>query len=243
MAMPPRVQKETASRPMTGRTVGVAVAALLLGGAVLKFGLDKPAKVTTDGNSSASVAPSKGSTTIKGGATTTTTAAGGVSTTAAPIVATPAPVNSAVDILVANGAEIQGIAGEVGASLQSKGYRVLSPATNALTTASASTVYFSAGNGPLAKFVATDLGIATAPVAMPPTLPVKEIRTAGILVLLGTDFKKANIPTANALKGTAGAAAPAVTAATPATVAAPATAVTSPNTTAKAAVTTTTVKK
>jgi LytR cell envelope-related transcriptional attenuator len=236
MAMPPRAQKETASRPMTGRTVGVAVAALLLGGLVLKFGLDKPGKVTTAA-SNAPVVTAKGAT-----ATTTTTAVGGATTTAAPIVATSPPVNSAVDILVANGAEIQGIAGEVGASLQTKGYRVIT-ATNALTTASASTVYFTAGNGPLAKLVATDLGIASAPAAMPPTLPVKEIRTAGILVLLGTDFKKAGIPTANALKNLPGSAS-AVTAATAATVASPSTAVTAPNTTAKAgAATTTTAKK
>lgn len=240
MAMPPRPQKEAAPRSMTGRTIAITLVALVLGGYVLNKGFHKPAKISTGSSGAAvTVAPggsAKPTTTVKGAVTTA--APGAVTTTATIVAPTTAPVNASVALLVANGAEKAGIAGRVSAVLQTKGYTgVMAPPTNTLAVVSTSTVYFTAGNDRLAAVVAKDLKIATV-AAMPPTAPVKELRNAGILVSLGTDFDEAAIPKDNALKGTAGAAAPAVTAATVATVPAVSTAVTTP---AKAV--TTTVKK
>lgn len=241
MAMPPRPQKEAAPRSMTGRTIAITLVALVLGGYVLNKGFHKPAKISTGSSGvTITVAPNgtaKPTTTVKGA---TTIAGGAPATTAAPIVApTTAPVNASVALLVANGAEKAGIAGRVSAVLQSKGYTgVMAPPTNTLAVVSTSTVYFTAGNDRLAAVVAKDLKIATV-TAMPPTAPVKELRNAGILVSLGTDFDEAAVPKDSVLKGTPAAPAPAITAATAATVPAVSTAVTTP---AVKAVTTT-VKK
>jgi hypothetical protein len=246
MVTTPRSIKEPAVRSMTGRTVAITAVAVLLGGGVLYKGFHKPAKLSTNANGTTQTIAPKSPTTVKGAPTTTvTTVAGGVATTAPPIVATTLPVNASVALLVANGAEKAGIAGRVGTILQTKGYSgVLSPATNATAVSSTSAVYFTAGNDRLAGLVGKDLKIA-AVTAMPPTAPVKELRSAGILVVLGTDFDEAAIPKDNALKGTAAAATPGVTAATVATVAPVPTAVTTPAkaTTAVAKATTTTVKK
>lgn len=241
MAMPPRPQKEAAPRSMTGRTIAITLVALVLGGYVLNKGFHKPAKISTGTAApTATVAPggaAKPTSTIKGA----TTAASGASVTTAPVIVAPTtvPVNASVALLVANGAEKAGIAGRVSAVLQTKGYTgVMAPPTNTLAVVSTSTVYFTAGNDRVAAVVAKDLKIATV-TAMPPTAPVKELRNAGVLVALGTDFDENAVPKDNALKGTTGVAAPAVTAATVATVPAVSTAITTP---AVKAVTTT-VKK
>ena len=204
MATPPRSQsREPAARSMSSRTLAVTAVVLALGGFIVYKGLGKPSQLKVGGTTE---------TTAKAGTKTTpTTLAPGATpaTTAPSIVATAAPViNAKVDVLVANAAEIQGIAGEVSTALTKKGYKVLLPATNA-SPVDASAVYFNAGNDKLAAIVAKDLGIATV-AAMPPTPPVKELRSAQVLVMLGKSFKKAEIPAENALAATGGApAAPA----------------------------------
>ncbi len=231
MATPPRSQpKDSAARSMSSRTVAVTVAVLALGGYVVYKGLSKPDTLSTNG---ASV------TTSKPGATTVATTVAGA-TTVPSIVATTAQVavNAKVDVLVANAAEIQGIAGEMSTVLQKKGYQ-LAKATNA-TPVDTSTIYFTPGNDKLAALVSKDLNIPTV-AALSTTPPgLKDLGSAAIVVVIGKNFKKTDVPPASALQAAGGApataAAPGITAATAApavTTAKPAAAVTNPATTKK----------
>jgi LytR cell envelope-related transcriptional attenuator len=232
MATPPRSQpKDSAARSMSSRTVAVTAVVLALGGFVVYKGLSKPNTLSTNG---AVVTTTK----LKPGATTApaTTVAG--ATTTPPLVATTASVqvNAKIDVLVANAAEIQGIAADMSAVLQKKGYLLAKP-TNA-TPVDASAIYFTTGNDKLAALVGKDLniGAVTALTTTPPGL--KDVGTAGVIVVLGKSFKKADVPPASALQaaGVTPNAAPAITAATvapAATTAKPATAVTTPATTKK----------
>lgn len=233
MATPPRSQpKDSAARSMSSRTVAVTAAVLALGGFVVYKGLSKPDTLSTNGTS---VTTSKG----KPGATTVPTSVAGA-TTAPPIVVTTVQVavNAKVDVLVANAAEIQGIAGEMSTVLQKKGYQLAKP-TNA-TPVDTSAIYFTPGNDKLAALVSKDLNIPTV-AALSTTPPgLKELGSAAIVVVIGKNFKKTDVPPASALQAAGGApaAVPAtgITAATLApavTTAKPAAAVTNPATTVK----------
>ncbi len=232
MATPPRSQpKDSATRSMSSRTVAVTAVVLALGGFVVYKGLSKPNTLSTNG---ASV------TTSKPGATTVASTVAGA-TTVPPIVVTTAgvAVNAKVDVLVANAAEIQGIAGEMSTVLQKKGYQ-LAKATNA-TVVETSSIYFTPGNDKLAALVGKDLNIPTV-AALGTTPPgLKELGSAAVIVIIGKNFKKTDVPPASALQAAGGApaaAAPAtgITAATAApavTTVKPAAAVTNPATTKK----------
>jgi hypothetical protein len=220
---------------MSSRTVAVTVAVLALGGFVVYKGLSKPNTLSTDGSSVTTSKPGKP------GATTVAPPVAGGATTVAPIVSPPAqaPVNAKIEVVVANAAEIQGIAAEMSTVLQKKGYQ-LGKATNA-TPVDTSAVYFTTGNDKLGALVAADLNIKTVG-ALTTTPPgVKDLGAAGVLVVLGKSFNKAEVPPASALQAAGGApatpaAAPAITAATAApavTTAKPAAAVTTPATTVK----------
>ena len=233
MATPPRSQsRDSAARSMSSRTVAVTAAVLALGGFVVYKGLSKPDTLSTNGTS---VTTSKG----KPGVTTVASAVAGA-TTVAPIVATTASVaiNAKVDVLVANAAEIQGIAGEMSTALQKKGYQLAKP-TNA-TPVDTSSIYFTPGNDKLAALVSKDLNIPTV-AALGTTPPgLKDLGSAAVVVIIGRNFKKTDVPPASALQAAGGAPAaapaPAITAATVApavTTAKPAAAVTNPATTAK----------
>ncbi len=229
MATPPRSQpKDSAVRSMSSRTVAVTAAVLALGGFVVYKGLSKPDTLSTNGTS---VTTSKG----KPGATTVASTVAGA-TTLPPIVATTAQVaiNAKVDVLVANAAEIQGIAGEMSTALQKKGYQLAKP-TNA-TPVDTSTIYFTPGNDKLAALVSKDLNIPTV-AALSTTPPgLKELGSAAIVVVIGKNFKKTDVPPASALQAAGGAPATGITAATAApavTTAKPAAAVTNPATTKK----------
>jgi LytR cell envelope-related transcriptional attenuator len=233
MATPPRSQpKDSAARSMSSRTVAVTVAVLALGSVVVYKGLSKPDTLSTNGSS---VTTSKGQ---AGASTVASTVAG--ATTAPPIVVTTVgvAVNAKVDVLVANAAEIQGIAGEMSTSLQKKGYQLAKP-TNA-TPVDTSSIYFTPGNDKLAALVGKDLNIPTV-AALGTTPPgLKDFSTAAVIVIIGKNFKKTDVPPASALQAAGGApataAATGITAATAApavTTAKPATAVTNPATTKK----------
>jgi hypothetical protein len=193
------------------RMIVIAVAAVALGALVLAKGLpgSKTTKTTTSpGGSTASTKASK-----PGTVTTTTTLAG--STTAAPPTTT---INLAASkIIVANGAEIDGIAGKVSTKLQERGYTTLKPTNTA--KAAASVVYYLPGSEEIGKKVGADLAIAKVE-AMPAAKPA-EIGDAKVLVVIGPEFSEASIPAKVAPKPTT------------TTVAAPATAVTNPTTTKK----------
>lgn len=219
MASSPRsTVREPAARSMSSRTLAVTGAVLLLGGFVVYKGISKPNALASTGTGTPSV-----TTAPKGSVTATAT---GSSTTAAAIIApTTVPVNAKVDVYVANGAEIAGIAGRVTAALQKKGYQLRLPPTNA-TPGEASTVFYNPGNERLAALVAKDLNIATV-TAMATPSPVKDLGTAQVLVVLGRTFKETDIPATSSLQA-AGGAAPVITAATTVTTAKPASAVTTP---------------
>jgi LytR cell envelope-related transcriptional attenuator len=229
MATPPRSQpKDSAARSMSSRTVAVTVAVLALGGVVVYKGLSKPDTLSTNGST---VTTSKG----KPGATTVPTTVAGA-TTVPPIVATTVPVaiNAKVDVLVANAAEIQGIAGEISTVLQKKGYQLAKP-TNA-TPVDASSIYFTPGNDKLAALASKDLNIPTV-AALGTTPPgLKDLGSAAVIVIIGKNFKKTDVPPASALQAAGVAPATGITAATAApavTTAKPAAAVTNPATTKK----------
>jgi LytR cell envelope-related transcriptional attenuator len=236
MATPPRSQpRDSGARSMSSRTVAVTAVVLALGSYVVYKGLSKPATLSTNG---ATVTTSKG----KPGATTTPTSGAAGATTVPPLVATtlPAPVNAKVDVLVANAAEIQGIAGEMSTVLQKKGYQLAKPGN--ATPVDASAIYFTSGNDRLAALVAKDLNIPAEAVGALTTTPpgLQNAGAAGVIVILGKTFKKAEVPPASALQAAGGAApaaaAPAITAATAApaaTTVKPAPAVTTPATTKK----------
>jgi LytR cell envelope-related transcriptional attenuator len=214
---------------MSSRTVAVTVAVLALGGYVVYKGLSKPDTLSTNGSTVTTSKPGK-----PGATTVPTTVAG--ATTAAPIVVTTAqvPINAKVDVLVANAAEIQGIAGEMSTVLQKKGYQLAKP-TNA-TPVDTSSIYFTPGNDKLAGLVSKDLNIPTV-AALGTTPPgLKDLGSAAVIVIIGKNFKKTDVPPASALQAAGGAPAPAITAATAAaavTTAKPAAAVTNPATTKK----------
>jgi LytR cell envelope-related transcriptional attenuator len=213
---------------MSSRTVAVTVAVLALGGVVVYKGLSKPDTLSTNGST---VTTSKG----KPGATTVPSTVAGA-TTVPPIVVTTAQIaiNAKVDVLVANAAEIQGIAGEMGTVLQKKGYQLAKP-TNA-TPVDTSSIYFTPGNDKLAALVGKDLNIPTV-AALGTTPPgLKDLGSAAVLVIIGKNFKKADVPPASALQAAGVAPATGITAATAApavTTAKPAAAVTNPATTKK----------
>jgi LytR cell envelope-related transcriptional attenuator len=221
---------------MSSRTVAVTVAVLALGGFVVYKGLSKPDTLSTDGASVTTSKPGK-----PGASTVPPTVAGGA-TTAAPIVATPAapPINAKIEVVVANGAEIQGIAAEISTVLTKKGYQAGKP-TNA-TPVEESAVYFTAGNDKLAALVAKDLNIAADKVGALTTAPPGVTAPGtGVLVVLGKKFKKAEVPPASALQAAGGA--PATPAAAPITAAAPAAAVTTVKPAAAVTTPATTAKK
>jgi LytR cell envelope-related transcriptional attenuator len=215
---------------MSSRTVAVTAVVLALGSYVVYKGLSKPNVLPTNGATA---------TTSKPGASTVATTVAGA-TTVPPIVVTTVGVaiNAKVDVLVANAAQIQGIAGEMTTMLQKKGYQLAKP-TDA-TPVDTSSIYFTPGNDKLAALVSKDLNIPTV-AALATTPPgLKDLGSAAIVVVIGKNFKKTDVPPASALQAAGGApataAAPGITAATAApavTTAKPAAAVTNPATTKK----------
>jgi LytR cell envelope-related transcriptional attenuator len=207
----PRVPK--ADSAGNARTVIVAVVAVALGAVVLAKGFPKssgPKVVAGAGAGTATTKPKAGTP-----ATSSTSAVPGASTVAP----TATTLNLAASkVIVANGAQVEGIAGKITKVLQDKGYITVAPTTTA-GPASVSTVYFQPGFQGVADKAAADLGIKTV-AAMPATKPV-DIKDGVVLVVLGTDFSETKVPAGSQLKP-----------ATPTTtvIAPPAAAVTTPTT-------------
>jgi hypothetical protein len=216
----PRAPKVNAAG--NARTVIVAVLALALGAVVLAKGFPN----------------STGTKAVVGAGPTTTKAAGTPASSSSVPVATTPPASAttinvaASKVIVANGAQIDGVAGRISKNLSDKGYVVIAP-TNTAGPASVSTVFFQPTFQGVADKVAVDLGIKSV-AAMPATKPV-DIKDGVILVVLGTDFKENAVPLTSSLKPGAAAPAAGATAAAPAsgaasTTAPPAAAVTTPTT-------------
>ena len=101
----------------------------------------------------------------------------------------PAPGD--VTVLVANGSGVTGLAGQTSATLETDGYKVLTP-TDALASAAVTRVYYTEGFEAAATSVAEALGLpASAAVPLATPSPVADIATAQVVVVLGSDFPAA----------------------------------------------------
>lgn len=120
---------------------------------------------------------------VPGGSTTTTVRSPGTSVTV------PLRPPSQIKVLVANGTEVNGLAGRVSTSLKNKGYQTLTP-TDSAQKPSTSSIYFEPGYSRDAAVLATALGLPTTVVqAMPQPPPVSDLPgTTNILVLVGADL-------------------------------------------------------
>lgn len=99
-----------------------------------------------------------------------------------------APAPADVIVVVANGSGITGLAARTGELLTTAGYQVLAP-TDATSSATTSSVYFTSGSEPAATEVAAALGLgATAVKPLPDPAPVASVGTAQVVVVLGADF-------------------------------------------------------
>jgi hypothetical protein len=117
-------------------------------------------------------------------ATTSTTLPRHVAT---PTTTTTLP-RSQVKVLVANGTQVNGLAGQFTQQLGAQGWSTLT-ATNAATAVSTSTVYFAPGDQSAAQTIATYLGLkATAVQPLSTATPVTSTGGAAVVVVLGTDL-------------------------------------------------------
>lgn len=112
----------------------------------------------------------------------------GTTTSTAPPATLPAARNPAeVKVLVANASDVRGAAGGARTKLLQAKYNVLSP-TDAPTKGTQSAVYFTAEYQADATAVAAALEIPAALVKPLPTpAPVPDLKTANVLVVLGSD--------------------------------------------------------
>jgi hypothetical protein len=198
-----------------GRGVGLLVVALILGVFLLNATDNQPPGTTLSSGSASTpraATPGHSSATIP---TTSTT------------VVTPIHAPKDVKVVVANASPTNGAGQRASDALKTAGYNTLSP-TNATSTKD-SAVFYTPGYDREAAAVAQALGFAaTAVKPMPSSPPVTDLRTASILVVVGSDM--------------AAKFAGATTTTTAAHAAATTTAPKSPTTTAKTASTSTTVK-
>ena len=137
------------------------------------------------------------------------TAAPASTTTTPPTTAPVAARNPAeVKVLVANASDVRGAAGGARTKLLEAKYNVLSP-TDSPTKGAQSSVFFTAEYQADATAVAAALGIPADLVKPLPTpAPVPDLKTANVLVLLGTDHA-VRFGTAPAAGATTTTAAPA----------------------------------
>ncbi len=110
------------------------------------------------------------------------------STTPKPVTPTvPAATPATTKVLVLNGSETKGAARKATAQLAAAAFQMGTP-TDASTKPLPSMVYFVTGFETMAQQVATNLGIATPPAAMPTPAPVADLAGAQVLVVIGPDI-------------------------------------------------------
>jgi hypothetical protein len=134
-----------------------------------------------------------------GASATVTTAA--PKTTASTTTTVPLRPAAQVKVLAANGTTVKGLAGQVRDRLKAAGYNALAPTDATKKPVAKSVVYFTAGYEGEARQIAQQLSVATV-AAMPQPLPVLNLQTANVLVVVGTDNAGA-ATTTTARRGTA----------------------------------------
>jgi hypothetical protein len=171
--------------------VGLLVVALILGVLLLNATDGQPPGTTV---SSGGPAPTAGAPAARAGTTTTSTTS-------------TMPVHAAKDVkvVVANASDAKGAGQRVSDTLKTAGYNTLAP-TNAAVSKD-SFVYFTPGYEREAAAIAQALAFPPTTVKPLPTpAPVADLRTANILVILGSD-QAPRFATAAATTTTAHAAA------------------------------------
>ena len=136
------------------------------------------------------------------GAASVTTRESSGSTTAPPTTVALRPA-AEVKVLAANGTAVRGLAGQVKDRLRAFGYNALAPTDVTKKPVTKSVVYFVQGYEGEARQIAEQLQIESV-AAMPQPLPVLNLQSANVLVVIGTDNAgAATTTTSTARRGTA----------------------------------------
>lgn len=115
-------------------------------------------------------------------------------TTPPPVTETvPAATPATTKVLVLNGSETKGAAKTATARLTAAAFQTATP-TDTPTKPTPSAVYFVTGFEPMAQQVATNLGIAAKPVAMPTPGPIADLAGAQVVVVIGPDDAPRFVP-------------------------------------------------
>lgn len=135
-----------------------------------------------------------------GGASVTTAAPAGTTTSSSTVPLRPA---AEVKVLAANGTAVRGLAGQVKDRLRAFGYNALAPTDVTKKPVAKSVVYFATGYEGEARQIAEQLEIASV-APMPQPVPVVNLQSANVLVVVGTDNAAAGTTTTSAARrGTA----------------------------------------
>lgn len=135
-----------------------------------------------------------------GTATATTSAPDRTTTPPTTVALRPA---AEVKVLAANGTAARGLAGQVKDRLRAFGYNALAPTDVTKKPVTKSVVYFATGYEGEARQIAEQLQIESV-AAMPQPLPVLNLQSANVLVVIGTDSAgAATTTTTTARRGTA----------------------------------------
>lgn len=129
----------------------------------------------------------------------TTEAPAGTTTTSTTVALRP---SAEVKVLAANGTNTKGLAGQVKDKLRAFGYNALAPTDATKKPVTTSVVYFTEGYEGEARQIAEQLAIKSV-AAMPQPLPVLNLQSANVLVVIGTDNASAATTTTTARRGTA----------------------------------------
>jgi hypothetical protein len=133
-----------------------------------------------------------------GDSAATTAAPSGTTTTSTTVALRP---SAEVKVLAVNGTSVKGLAGQVKDKLRAFGYNALAPTDATKKPVTTSVVYFAAGYEGEARQIAEQLAIeSVAP--MPDPIPVVNLQSANVLVMVGTD-NAAAATTTTARRGTA----------------------------------------
>ncbi|MBO0715375.1 MAG: LytR C-terminal domain-containing protein [Acidimicrobiales bacterium] len=173
-----------------GRGVALLVVAVVIG--VLVLDRSKPpaaqAGAVASGPTTTTVPPTTSTTSGTSSSTTSTTTRShgrSGSTSNSPTTTVPP---AQVKALVANGTQTAGLAGRVGAQLQSDGYNVFAP-MNAPQQVTASVVYYVPGSSAAANGVASAIGLTGAAVhPLPSSWSVSSLNGAQVVVVAGPDL-------------------------------------------------------
>ena len=173
-----------------GRGLALLVVGVVIGVLVLNRGNHPALSQVAASSPTTTTVPPTTSTTSRTSSSTTSTTTGsghggsGRSSTSPTTTVSPAQVKT----IVANGTQTTGLAGRIGARLQSDGYDVFSP-MNAPQQVTASVVYYVPGSSAAANGVASAIGLSKAAVQpLPSSWSSSALNGAQVVVVAGPDL-------------------------------------------------------